>query len=495
MTFNPVSNLGIKLRRLSFFLLLSYSLVLPVHASWTVLDSGTSNNLYGVDFPVDETTGYTVGTNGTILKTSDAGNSWKKLRSRTRDNLTNVDFIDNLVGYATGINGTVLKTTDGGSRWSELDTGTTQHLYSVHFPVDANTGYVGGSGPTLLKTTDGGQTWTPQFIAEGTVKTIVFPNDAITGYVSTIYGSLGYVYKTTDGGVNWTRVLYLEDAFLNSMSFPVTDQVGYIANYDTYTQHGIWKTGDGGANWTLATPGLTSVPVAVDFPVDANAGFAVGLSGAVLKTSDGGASWTEGNLGINARMADLDMINNSVGYAVGSDGTIVKTNDGGGASIESLYLHPIASGSVNTFTNMVGCSSDWDCVNDQTANLGTGLPETVNSQNYVADGSGNRAMFALANSILNSNQSVTEICVSIAATQWTGPYASLSYQRIGTDPTPVDSAAFWLGNYWYNGIRTHCWSNLNWTATDLDNLEIGVKTVDGQWLEAAQLFVKVFYTP
>lgn len=495
MLSNHLPNPGNRLHRLSFLTLLACIISTPVQAAWTVLDSGTSNNLYGVEFPVDENTGYVVGTGGTILKTSDAGASWDKLKTHTRDNLTDIDFVNNQIGYATGINGTLLKTIDGGSSWSAMNTGTTQHLNSVNFPVDANTGYIGGIGPTLLKTTDGGLTWTPQFVAEGSVKAIVFPNDDVTGYVSTIYGTLGYIYKTIDGGLNWTRVLYLEDAFLYSMSFPLDDQVGYIANYDTYTQHGIWKTIDGGVNWDFITQGLTAVPVAVDFPVDVNTGLAVGFSGSVMKTTDAGATWTEGSLGVDASMRDLDFINNNVGYAVGSGGVIVKTSDGGSASIESLYLHPIASGSINTFTDMVGCSSDWDCVNDQLANLSIGLPATVHSQTYVADSSGNRAMFALADGALNSTQSVTEICVSIAATQWYGPYASLSYQRMGSDPAPVDSVPFWLGNYWYNGINTHCWSNLNWTTTDLDNLEIGVKTVDGQWVELAQLFVKVFYRP
>jgi len=457
------------------------------------VDSGTSNNLRAIDFPVDENIGFTVGSRGTILKTTDAGVSWKKQQSHTRDHLSDVDFVDNLVGFATGINGTILKTVNGGTSWSNLNSGTIQHLSTVHFPVNTNVGYVGGYSGTLLKTIDGGQTWTPQFGVEGSVKDIVFPQNASTGFVSTIWGTLGYIYKTTDGGLNWTRVLYLEDAFLESMSFPQNDQTGYVANHDDYYHSGVWKTTDGGANWSLVTSGLTAVPVAIDFPVDPQSGLAVGYSGAVLKTTDGGASWTEGNLGVDSSMEDIDMVNNSVGYAVGGAGLILKTSDGGIAPIESLYLHPTASGSINTFTDLVGCSSDWDCVNDQSDNLGSGLPETVNSRDYIADGSGNRAMFALDDGAIGANQSVTEICVSFAATQWYGSSANPSYQRVGIDPAPVDTTPFWV-NYWYNGIASHCWANLNWSASDLDALEIGVKTVDGKWLEVAQLYIKVFYT-
>lgn len=269
--------------------------------------------------------------------------------------------------------------------------------------------------------------------------------------------------------------------------------MGYVANHDTYYQHGIWKTSDGGANWNFVTQGITAVPYAVDFPDNAQTGIAVGYSSAVLQTNDAGASWTEGSLGINTTLQDVHFIDNTTGYAVGGNGVIVKTSDGGTPQVETVYLHPTGSGSINTFTDIAGCSADWDCVNDQTSNLSTGSPETVNSRDYVADDSGNRAMFSLDDAVLGANQTIAEICVSLAATQWNGTYASISYQRVGIDPVPVDTAAFWM-NYWYNGIAKHCWSDLNWSASDLDALEIGVKSDAGKWIEASQLYVKVFYS-
>ncbi len=493
MNFQNISPLRYTFCKILSLSLLSLLFTVPAHASWTQLDSGTNNTLRAIEFPVDENTGYTVGGRGTILKTNDAGASWKKQRSRTRELLIDVDFVDNLVGYACGNNGTILKTIDGGAHWSKLNSGTSRHLHAINFPADGNVGYVGGDSGTLLKTLDGGQTWSPLSLAEGFVRDIEFPQNANTGYVSTVSGTLGFIYKTTDGGLNWTRVLFLEDAFLHSMSFPVDDQIGYVANHDTYYQSGIWKTGDGGASWNRVTQGITAVPYAIDFPVDNQFGIAVGSSGAIIKTIDGGASWTEGNIGVDTTLVDIHMVNNSVGYTVGGSGLIFKTTDGGDANVESLYLHPTASGSVNSFTDLVGCSSDWDCVNDQDGNLGSGLPATANSRDYVGDGSGNRAMFALDDGAIAVNQTVSEICVSFAATQWYGSYANPSYKRVGIDPAPVDTTPFWV-SYWYAGPATHCWSNLNWSASDMDALEIGVRSVDGTWLEVGQVYVKVFYT-
>jgi hypothetical protein len=69
--------------------------------------------LLGVDFPVT-LTGYTVGANGTIMKSTDAGLSWIPQSSGTTANLTTVDFINTDIGYTAGYNGVILKTTNGG---------------------------------------------------------------------------------------------------------------------------------------------------------------------------------------------------------------------------------------------------------------------------------------------------------------------------------------------------------------------------------------------
>ena len=212
----------------------------------------------------------------------------------------------------------------------------------------------------------------------------------------------------------------------------------------------------------------------------------------ILTTSDSGNTWTEGNLGINHRMQDIDLINNNSGYAVGRQGVIYKTKGSSVTPVNNIYMHPSVMGSINSFTDKSGCTVDWDCVNDQSSNLASGLPEAVNSNDYVADGNGNRVMFALEDGFITTNQQVTKICLSIAATQFTGPRASLSYQRSGIDLQPIDSVVFWIGSYWYNGMTTHCWSNLNWTSKDIDALEIGVKSVEGNWIEISQMYVKVF---
>jgi hypothetical protein len=69
--------------------------------------------LLGVDFPAANT-GWVVGANGTIMRTTDRGVTWNTQTSGTSSILWGVSFADSLTGYAVGDNGTILKTTNGG---------------------------------------------------------------------------------------------------------------------------------------------------------------------------------------------------------------------------------------------------------------------------------------------------------------------------------------------------------------------------------------------
>src|SRR5690606_29109334 len=103
----------------------------------------------------DEITGFTVGTGGTILKTSDGGNNWISQMSGTSENLTSVFFTDNYNGYIVGYSGTILKTGDGGNTWIPQLSSTNNNLRAIYF-TNQNTGFIVGDYGTILKTINGG---------------------------------------------------------------------------------------------------------------------------------------------------------------------------------------------------------------------------------------------------------------------------------------------------------------------------------------------------
>lgn len=65
---------------------------------------------------VSPTRGWACGRNGTIIFTSDGGNSWVIQESNAESTLFDIDFADSLRGMAAG-NGVVVRTMDGGANW------------------------------------------------------------------------------------------------------------------------------------------------------------------------------------------------------------------------------------------------------------------------------------------------------------------------------------------------------------------------------------------
>ena len=118
------------------------------------------NSLGSVKF-INTSTGWAVGSLGTILRTTNGGTTWTLQLSGTTNNLSGVSFTDANNGTAVGNYGTIVRTTDGGANWNSQSSSTTNSLWSISF-TDANNGTAVGRGGTILRTTNGGGTFVNQ---------------------------------------------------------------------------------------------------------------------------------------------------------------------------------------------------------------------------------------------------------------------------------------------------------------------------------------------
>ncbi len=97
---------------------------------------------------------------GQILRSLDNGESWLP-NSQEGDNYQDVFFISNEIGWIVGQSGSILKTTDAGNSWSELRKPTAHgkdNLLKVHF-ADEDRGIVVGKEGIVWYTKDGGSSW------------------------------------------------------------------------------------------------------------------------------------------------------------------------------------------------------------------------------------------------------------------------------------------------------------------------------------------------
>jgi photosystem II stability/assembly factor-like uncharacterized protein len=86
---------------------------------------GGARLLRGVTF-VNANEGWACGRNGTIIHTSDGGNSWELQNSGQDTTLFDVSFAGPLLGLIAG-NSKILRTTDGGQHWEDCAPGIQDH--------------------------------------------------------------------------------------------------------------------------------------------------------------------------------------------------------------------------------------------------------------------------------------------------------------------------------------------------------------------------------
>ncbi len=271
---------------------------------------------------------------------------WRKAHKYTNETITDIFMLNDLLGWSVGSSGLILKTTDGGNNWEKFSSPVIASLYGVCF-VDEMHGFIGTTTQRLLITADGGVTWNVSEIgvANGTIKGIYFP-DINNGYLMISNTAGGQVVKTTDGGTTWTVSLQAaKDLLAMSFSSPTK---GIVTGKDVAT---LYYTTDG-STWTNSpTPALGGFNYSRSdiwgvYMVNDNVAYASGWGSRAaglqptihLKTTNGGATWEYQTLPENQRtyvnMQDLYFKDELNGFCVGGSGSyegsvIVKTTDGG----------------------------------------------------------------------------------------------------------------------------------------------------------------------
>ncbi|MFK5921571.1 MAG: YCF48-related protein [Verrucomicrobiota bacterium] len=237
-------------------------------------------------------------------------------RQRHSDRLNSVYFVDNQHGWAVGGLGTIVHSSDGGQSWQNQTSPSPFILEKVFFinrqqgwivggwPRDANTSLYGGMG-VILATSDGGKTWIPQIAEEATwLKDVFFINSRLGWAV----GEYGVILKTEDGGQHWQACRNTHTAsWLYGLTF-LDEKHGFAVGHD----ESILTTDDGGENWK---PVKSPVPSRVNhwpsayrsvaFSSDGKNGWIIGEGGAILQSYDGGYSWQNVILPFLPEMVEL----------------------------------------------------------------------------------------------------------------------------------------------------------------------------------------------
>lgn len=292
---------------------------------WFVQSSNTANALNAVWFLSDGRKGFAVGDAGTLLATTDAGQTWANRTSGTGAALQSLCFTHADTGWAVGGAGVVLKTENGGTTWSrQLNVTASENLMSVRF-VGTHHGWIVGASGVVLRTRNGGVLWTRSTPAGVQLNAVAF-SDTLNGWAA---GVGGIVLGTHDGGASW----YIVQPSLTAQTLEAVVRISNAAAWAVGAQGTVARAAAtlDSLDWTVTSTGGAHQLRGVQF-VNATTGWAVGTNGSaalVLYSGNGGVAWTPQATSASETLNDVFFVDDQRGWAVGAAGRIIHAARGG----------------------------------------------------------------------------------------------------------------------------------------------------------------------
>ena len=250
----------------------------------------------------DEKTGWAVGHDTLVLKTTDAGKTWvKQFGGGESDNaLMSVYFADANHGWAVGAFNYTVETKDGGATWVERKTLMPPAPKPAGAATPAAEENIDPTAPK--KTVQGAGAADPYAAAEGDenhLNAMFAGPDANTLFVA---AEAGAVYRSLDGGVTWEKIL---TGYVGSFWGGLTAKDGSV--YVTGMRGNIWRSTDKGKTWTKLDTSGADQSIASGIQLEDGSFVFVGLGGQVLYSTDGAKftlTYRPDRKGLNAVILD-----------------------------------------------------------------------------------------------------------------------------------------------------------------------------------------------
>ena len=247
--------------------------------------SGAMNNLYLTAITHAGQRLLSVGERGSIIYSDDNGKNWSASQTGLADTLTDVSFFNDSQGIAVGHGGNILKTNDAGSSWkrvldgkelihlttqaakqvddakdpvqqpSDLQArfeayadrlqrnGSSEPLFSIRFLTES-TAYAVGAYGMILKTEDGGETWEVWMTHVDNPQELHLYAFMESEGILYLAGEQGFLAKSTDQGEHFSRI---ETSAAGSFFTMAADKNGVV--YAAGLQGQLIRSADHGQSW------------------------------------------------------------------------------------------------------------------------------------------------------------------------------------------------------------------------------------------------------
>lgn len=283
-------------------------------SNWVKIESPTDENLNSITF-INSTVGFSCGSNGVILKTTNSGDTWTLSDSSISNILYKIDFSDDLNGIAVGEKGTILLTNNGGNSWEKITTKAFSSLFDFQYINGTSIVVAVGANGTIIRSEDGGYTWNR---ISTSINKLLYSVKFINENTGIIVGWDGEVLQSDNSGKTWRVITKFTTNYLRSIDF-VSEDTGFIVGGGGE----IYKTTNGGSSWKQIPSNTISGLLNIKFVDDKN-GFIVGNKGELLTTSDAGEHWAEISSGTFSTLKSVATNDNKNIFIAGNGGLILK---------------------------------------------------------------------------------------------------------------------------------------------------------------------------
>ena len=299
---------------------------------WQKLQSPVNVTLRYLHF-VDNLTGWAAGEAGTIIRTTDGGDSWEVQNSNVQTFIMDVFFVDKNFGWALTLRdefpftSILLKTTNGGDEW-HVDTfpDSTKLIRTIFF-FDSLNGFAGGT--YISYTFDGGDSWVESNVDSNMVSGFpVYKFNFLNREFGYACGGrkdvAGVVWLTTNSGLNWSAQDISADEVFDLFILDSLNAISLSGDPEGFFGIANLNTTNAGISWNYEELSFTGLSFAIDFRTYNEGWSASGYK--FLRTTNRGVTWEEFETPDSTVIYDLQFLDARTGYAVGENGAILKLN-------------------------------------------------------------------------------------------------------------------------------------------------------------------------
>jgi photosystem II stability/assembly factor-like uncharacterized protein len=278
-----------------------------------------------------------VGQRGHVVQSEDGGKSWQQAEVPVSSDLVAVTFANDSTGWAVGHDGVVLRTTNAGATWAKQLDGRAAGTAMVDFYTREANGIFANDAKRGSAMLDEAKRFAAQG-AENPLFDVWFENDK-SGFV---VGAFGLILRTNDGGASWEPLLHAVDN-PKALHLYSVRSVG----------SDVWIAGEQGL--LLKLDRQAKKFNAVELPYkgtlfgivgNERAVLVHGLRGTVLRSTDSGKSWQPVDTGLQVGLTASAIDAEGRIFVVSQAGHILVSRDDGASFKPVRVERPIPAAAV-----------------------------------------------------------------------------------------------------------------------------------------------------